>query len=83
MLFTALEIFFQDNSILFNEIYLQADRFLDRKLDEAERVLKNKGKNAKKWYSNFIGDQSGAKLNEFHIFVISFAAGVALGIGTA
>jgi FUN14 domain-containing protein 1 len=56
---------------------------LDRKLDEAERVLKNKGKNAKKWYSNFIGDQSGAKLNEFHLFVISFAAGVALGIGTA
>lgn len=56
---------------------------MDRKLDEAERVLKNKGKSAKKWYSNFIGDQNGAKLNEFHLFVISFAAGVALGIGTA
>lgn len=61
----------------------KADRFVDRKLDEAERVLKNKGKKAKKWYSNFIGDSSGPKLNEFHIFVISFAAGVALGVGTA
>jgi FUN14 domain-containing protein 1 len=52
-------------------------------LNQAENVLKNKGKSAKKWYSNFIGDESGVKVNEFHIFLISFAAGVALGVGTA
>jgi FUN14 domain-containing protein 1 len=45
--------------------------------------LKAKGKKAKKWYSNLIGDSNGPKLNELHIFVISFAAGVALGLGTA
>lgn len=71
-----------NNSIDYFNVF-QADRFVDRKLDEAERVLKGKGKQAKKWYSNFIGDSNGAKLNEFHIFVISFAAGVALGMGTA
>lgn len=61
----------------------QADRFVDRKLNQAEDILKKKQKSAKKWYSNMIGDANGPKLNEFHIFVISFAAGVALGIGTA
>ncbi|CRL01784.1 CLUMA_CG015000, isoform A [Clunio marinus] len=61
----------------------KADRFVDRKLNQAEDLLKKKGKSAKKWYSNFIGDANGPKLNEFHIFVISFAAGVALGIGSA
>jgi FUN14 domain-containing protein 1 len=62
---------------------LQADRFIDRKLDQAEGLLKNKGKAAKKWYTNLIGDDQGPKLNELHIFAMSFAAGVALGIGTA
>lgn len=61
----------------------KADRYLDRKLDQAENVLKKKGKAAKKWYSNFIGDERGPKLNEFHIFTLSFVAGLAIGIGTA
>lgn len=61
----------------------QADRFVDRKLNQAEDILKKKQKSAKKWYSNMIGDSNGPKLNEFHIFIISFAAGVALGVGTA
>jgi FUN14 domain-containing protein 1 len=52
-------------------------------LNQAEDLLKKKQKNAKKWYSNFVGDQNGPKLNELHIFAISFVAGVALGIGTA
>lgn len=62
---------------------LQADRFIDRKLNQAENLLKNKQKKAKKWYSSLIGDEHGARLNELHIFAISFAAGVAIGIGCA
>jgi len=61
----------------------KADRFIDRKLNQAESVLKKQQKSAKKWYSNFIGDANGPKLNEFHIFLISFASGVAIGLGTA
>jgi FUN14 domain-containing protein 1 len=71
------------NSSNLLDFLFQADRYLDRKLDQAENLLNKKQKAAKKWYSNFIGDKDGPKLNEFHIFVISFAAGVALGIGSA
>lgn len=71
----------QDSSLI--KIYSQADRFVDRKLDQAEKLMKNKGKAARKWYSNFVGDDKGPKLNEFHIFMLSFAAGVAVGIGIA
>jgi FUN14 domain-containing protein 1 len=61
----------------------KAERFLDRKAQQVEDKLKKTEKKVKKWYSNLIGDENGPKINEFHIFVISFAAGVALGIGTA
>lgn len=73
----------QFNKFLFNSI--QADRFIDRKLDQAESALKKKQKTAKKWYSNLVGDTNGngPKLNELHIFTISFVAGLALGVGTA
>lgn len=72
-----------DKSFFSTTFIFQADRYLDRKLDQAEDLMKKKQKNAKKWYSNFIGDKDGPKLNEFHIFVISFAAGIALGVGSA
>lgn len=61
----------------------KADRYIDRKLNQAENLVKKKGKEARKWYTNLIGDDNGPKLNEFHIFTISFVAGVALGIGSA
>ncbi|XP_058817950.1 FUN14 domain-containing protein 1 isoform X1 [Topomyia yanbarensis] len=61
----------------------KAERFVDRKLNQAEDVLKKKGKKAQKWYTNLIGDDTGCKLNDLHIFMCAFAAGVAIGIGTA
>ncbi|XP_039438900.1 FUN14 domain-containing protein 1 isoform X1 [Culex pipiens pallens] len=61
----------------------KAERFVDRKLNQAEDALKQKSKKAKKWYTNLIGDESGCKLNDLHVFVCAFAAGVAIGIGTA
>lgn len=62
---------------------MQAERFVDRKLDEAEDVLKKKQKKVKRWYHSLTGDENGVKLNETHVFLISFAAGVCIGIGAA
>lgn len=61
----------------------KAERFVDRKINQAEDALKQKSKKARKWYTNLIGDESGCKLNDLHVFVCAFAAGVAIGIGTA
>lgn len=61
----------------------KAERFVDRKLNQAEDTLKKKTKKAQKWYTNLIGDDTGCKINDLHIFVCAFAAGVALGVGTA
>lgn len=79
-------VFFQILEMIYNDLLfflIQADRFIDRKLDQAESALKKKQKAARKWYSNLVGDENGPKLNEFHIFTISFVAGLALGVGTA
>lgn len=64
-------------------LFFQAERFVDRKFDDAERLLKKQQKRGKKWYTNFIGDESGVKVNDFHIFACSFAAGVFIGFATA
>lgn len=61
----------------------QAERYVDRKLDRAENVLKSQSKHAKKWYTRLIGDDNGPKINDLHIFLTAFVGGVALGIATA
>lgn len=58
----------------------QAERFLDRKVDRAESRIKKSGK---KWYSTFIGNEKGACLNDFHLFLGAFVAGVAFGVGSS
>ena len=63
--------------------FLQAERFVDRKIDQAEDALKKKQKKAKKWYSSLIGDETGPKINDLHVFLIAFAGGVAIGSAIA
>lgn len=65
------------------KLILQAERFVDRKLDQAEHVLKKKQKKALKWYSTLIGDENGPKINDLHIFIGAFVGGVALGISAS
>ncbi|KAK9890970.1 hypothetical protein WA026_013307 [Henosepilachna vigintioctopunctata] len=60
----------------------RVERFVDRNITKAEDTLKNKGKKAKRWYSNLVGEDS-LQLREMHIFVVSFVAGVAIGIGSS
>lgn len=63
--------------------FLQAERYVDRKIDQAESAVKKSQKKAKKWYATFIGDDSGPKINNFHIFLIGFTGGVAIGLASA
>lgn len=71
------------NFNFFFKFYLQAERFVDRKSQQIEDKLKKGQKKARKWYANLIGDENGPKVNELHIFMLSFMAGMALGIGSA
>jgi len=58
----------------------KAERYVDRKLTQAESSLKSSQKKAKKWYSSLIGDENGPKINNLHIFLGAFAGGVAIGV---
>lgn len=64
-------------------LLLQAERYVDRKLDRAEDILKREKKKAIKWYSKLIGDENGPKVNGLHIFLTAFAGGIAIGIASA
>ncbi|KAJ8950303.1 hypothetical protein NQ318_021160 [Aromia moschata] len=59
----------------------KAERFVDKKLDQAEGHLKKGQGKVKKWYSGFTGEN--CQLKEVHIFLVSFVAGVAVGIGSS
>lgn len=58
------------------------ERYVDRKMDKAEDVLKNRQSKVGRWYSSLSGTSDG-KLKEFHIFLISFVAGIAIGVATS
>lgn len=58
------------------------ERYVDRKVDKAEELVKDRKAKAKRWYSSVTGNNDG-KLKEIHIFLMSFAAGIALGIATS
>lgn len=60
----------------------QIERFVDRKIDKAEELLKKNQRKAKKWYHGITGEDE-FKLKEIHIFIGAFAAGLALGMAAA
>lgn len=51
-------------------------------MDKAEQLLKKGENRTRRWYHAFIGDNS-FQPNEFHFFLVSYVAGLALGIATA
>lgn len=69
-----MSLFIMNASIL-----LQVERFVDRKLDKAEELLKKKEHKAKRWYSDFSKDDH-YRATETHVFMASFVAGMALGL---
>lgn len=60
------------------------ERFVDRQADKLDRKLNKAEGKARRWYDSFInnGPDKSYELQELHLFVISFAAGVALGIAS-
>lgn len=75
--------YFHFENLIKKSFYFQAERYLDRKSQQIEDKLKKSSKKARKWYTNLIGDENGPKINELHIFMFSFVAGMALGVGSA
>lgn len=68
--------------VFFSSYLLQAERYVDRKIEKADNALRNKQNKAKKWYHSFLGDETGVKLNELHIFLCAFTGGVAIGVAS-
>ncbi|XP_046992329.1 FUN14 domain-containing protein 1-like [Schistocerca americana] len=61
----------------------KVERLVDRNIDKAEELLKNKQRKAKHWYHSFIGDEDYFQVQEIHIFLASFVLGFSVGILTA
>ncbi|XP_003488408.1 FUN14 domain-containing protein 2 isoform X1 [Bombus vosnesenskii] len=59
----------------------KVERYVDRKLDKAEQLLKNGESHTRRWYHSITGDTS-FKPTEFHFFLASFVAGLAFGFAT-
>ncbi|KAK4872141.1 hypothetical protein RN001_016265 [Aquatica leii] len=60
----------------------KVENFVDDKVDKVEELVKNRQKAANKWYSSLTGSPDH-RLKEIHVFLISFVAGIAIGIGTS
>lgn len=63
--------------------FFQAERFIERKVDQAEKNIKKQGNKAKRWYSGLLGEESKCQLTDAQIFIISFVGGLALGMATS
>ncbi|XP_012058721.1 PREDICTED: FUN14 domain-containing protein 1 [Atta cephalotes] len=61
----------------------KAERFVDKKLDKAERLLKQGKTYTRRWYHMLTGGDDSFQPTEFHFFLVSYVAGVAIGIATA
>ncbi|XP_076640358.1 FUN14 domain-containing protein 1 isoform X2 [Colletes latitarsis] len=59
----------------------KVERYVDKKLDKAEQLLKNGETRTRRWYHSVTGENT-FKTTEFHFFITSFVAGLALGIAT-
>lgn len=59
----------------------QVERYVDKKLDKAEQLLKNGESRTRRWYHSITGDKS-FQTSELHFFLASFVAGLALSVAT-
>jgi FUN14 domain-containing protein 1 len=58
------------------------ERYADRKLDKAEAALKKNERKVRCWYHTFVSGEKPYQVKEIHIFLVAFAAGVAVGIAS-
>lgn len=55
-------------------------RFVDKKLDKAEDLLRKKERKAKRWFNRISGDEDEFVFEEIHVFLASYLVGLVLGI---
>ncbi|NP_001156244.1 FUN14 domain-containing protein 1-like [Acyrthosiphon pisum] len=55
-------------------------RFVDKKLDKAEDLLRKKERKAKRWFNRISGDEDEFVFEEIHVFLASYLIGLFLGI---
>ncbi|PNF25611.1 hypothetical protein B7P43_G03833 [Cryptotermes secundus] len=60
----------------------KVERYVDRKLDKAEDILKRRERKARSWYHTFITGEKPYQLNGIHVFLVGFAAGLAIGFAS-
>jgi len=58
----------------------QMGRFVDKKLDKAEDLLRKKERKAKRWFNRLSGDEDEFVFEEIHVFLASYLVGLVLGI---
>lgn len=58
----------------------QMERYVDKKLDKAENLLRKKERKAKRWFNRLSGDEDEFVFQEIHVFLASYLVGVAVGI---
>ncbi|KAL0109683.1 hypothetical protein PUN28_014603 [Cardiocondyla obscurior] len=61
----------------------KVERFVDKKVDKAEHLLKKGQARTLRWYHALTGGEDSFQPTEFHFFLVSFVAGLAIGVGTA
>lgn len=58
----------------------QMERYVDKKLDKAEDLLRKKERKAKRWFNRLSRDEDDFVFEEIHVFLASYLIGLALGI---
>lgn len=56
------------------------ERYVDKKLDKAEDLLRKKERKAQRWFNRICGDEDDFVFEEIHIFLTSYLIGFTLGI---
>ncbi|XP_074032603.1 FUN14 domain-containing protein 1 [Leptinotarsa decemlineata] len=59
----------------------RTEKIVDKQLNNTKNQIKKGKDKAKKWYAGLTGDD--CQFKDMHIFMVSFLAGVALGVGTS
>lgn len=60
--------------------FFQVEKYVDRKLDKAETLLKKKERKAKMWFNKMTNNDDDIIFHEIHVFMASFLAGITMGI---
>lgn len=56
------------------------ERYVDKKLDKAEDLLRKKERKAKRWFNRLTRDEDDFVFEEIHVFLASYLIGIAFGI---